>query len=473
MSISGALSNALSGLSANARAAEVVASNISNATTEGYSPRDLSLSGRVTGGRGGVIVNGIIRHSDAVLQTDRRMVAAGHAGATVTSTALSRLAGLVGVSGEVGALDTQFSDFQAALVLAQSSPDSTARLTAVATQAQALAQRFNSMGAAVQTMRQEADSAIGRGLRDVNALLANVVDLNARIGATDGQEKAALLDLRDQAIDQIAEFVPVRVVQRARDAVALFSTSGAILLDGRAVALGFGETPTITPDMTLESGSLSAATINGLPTAGLAGGRLAALFDLRDRLLPQAQTEIDALAMDLALRFQTTETDPGRAPGDPALFTDAGQAVVPGQPITGLAQRLALNSAARPDSGAVWRIRDGLSAATPGPAGDNQRLAAMVRATESLGTSITTGATRHFSGHIADLQSLSAVRQIEAERSQSFAAAQLEGLTIRGLQGGVDTDEQMQRLLLIQQSYAANARVIETVGTLLDTLIRI
>jgi flagellar hook-associated protein 1 FlgK len=74
MSISGALSNALSGLSANARAAEVVASNISNATTEGYSPRDLSQSGRVTGGRGGVIVNGIIRHSDAVLQTDRRMV---------------------------------------------------------------------------------------------------------------------------------------------------------------------------------------------------------------------------------------------------------------------------------------------------------------------------------------------------------------------------------------------------------------
>jgi flagellar hook-associated protein 1 FlgK len=134
---------------------------------------------------------------------------------------------------------------------------------------------------------------------------------------------------------------------------------------------------------------------------------------------------------------------------------------------------LALNSAALPEAGTVWRIRDGLSATTPGPAGDNRRLAAMVQAIEGLGTSNTTGATRHFAGHIADVQSLAAVRQIEAERRQSFAAAQLEGLTVRVLQGGVDTDEQMQRLLLIQQSYAANARVIETVGTLLDTLIRI
>eukprot|EP00581_Thalassiosira_minuscula_P024003 CAMPEP_0184437988 /NCGR_PEP_ID=MMETSP0738-20130409/628709_1 /TAXON_ID=385413 /ORGANISM="Thalassiosira miniscula, Strain CCMP1093" /LENGTH=42 /DNA_ID= /DNA_START= /DNA_END= /DNA_ORIENTATION= len=42
MSISSALSNALTGLTASARRAEVVSSNISNAMTEGYGRRSLN-----------------------------------------------------------------------------------------------------------------------------------------------------------------------------------------------------------------------------------------------------------------------------------------------------------------------------------------------------------------------------------------------------------------------------------------------
>jgi len=38
---------------------------------------------------------------------------------------------------------------------------------------------------------------------------------------------------------------------------------------------------------------------------------------------------------------------------------------------------------------------------------------------------------------------------------------------------GVDTDAEMQRLLLIEQSYQANARVISVVDDLLETLTRI
>jgi len=39
--------------------------------------------------------------------------------------------------------------------------------------------------------------------------------------------------------------------------------------------------------------------------------------------------------------------------------------------------------------------------------------------------------------------------------------------------GGVDTDAEMQSLLLIEQSYAANARVIQTVSDMLDILMQI
>jgi len=38
---------------------------------------------------------------------------------------------------------------------------------------------------------------------------------------------------------------------------------------------------------------------------------------------------------------------------------------------------------------------------------------------------------------------------------------------------GVDTDFELQNMLLIEQSYAANARVIQTVGDMIDRLLQL
>ena len=56
MSLSGALSNALSGMTANARKAGIVSTNISNALTEGYGRRELAVSPSMIGTYGGVSV---------------------------------------------------------------------------------------------------------------------------------------------------------------------------------------------------------------------------------------------------------------------------------------------------------------------------------------------------------------------------------------------------------------------------------
>ena len=63
MSLSGALSNALSGLTANARAAGLVSTNIANATTEGYGRRDVVLTPGPVGTSGGVRLLGVARQS--------------------------------------------------------------------------------------------------------------------------------------------------------------------------------------------------------------------------------------------------------------------------------------------------------------------------------------------------------------------------------------------------------------------------
>ncbi|MCB1400369.1 MAG: flagellar hook-associated protein FlgK, partial [Rhodobacteraceae bacterium] len=77
MSITGALNNALSGLAAASRAAEIVASNTANATTPGYAKRGLALSVADLGGRGaGVRIDGVTRQVNDSLLGDLRLATA-------------------------------------------------------------------------------------------------------------------------------------------------------------------------------------------------------------------------------------------------------------------------------------------------------------------------------------------------------------------------------------------------------------
>ena len=75
MSISRSLSIAGSGLSANARLAEIVSANIANALTEGYARRTVALSSAAQ--EGGVRITGILRQTDTSLIADRRLAQAG------------------------------------------------------------------------------------------------------------------------------------------------------------------------------------------------------------------------------------------------------------------------------------------------------------------------------------------------------------------------------------------------------------
>ncbi len=61
----------------------------------------------------------------------------------------------------------------------------------------------------------------------------------------------------------------------------------------------------------------------------------------------------------------------------------------------------------------------------------------------------------------------------QAEQVQSFASSQFNELTELMLAEGVDTDQELQRLILIEQTYAANARVISAVDEMMQTLLRV
>lgn len=484
MGLSYSLSNALSGLTANARMAETVSSNLANAMTEGYGLRETMLSSRAVGGRGaGVQIDGVARHVDRALLSDRRAADATLAGEGDTANALARLEARLGAVGEGDSIPARLDALNTALVSASADPGSEIRLGGVASSLNGLVGALGDGSTAISNMRADADAEIAIQVASLNEGLARIERLNADItrARNTGNDPAALMDQRQVAIDAVAEIVPLREMTRPAGQVALISTEGVLLIDGTAAVFGFDPASVVTPEMSLAAGGLSGLTRNGEPVTGsaangigrMAGGSLGAAFALRDERLPTAQAGLDALARDLIERFADPAADPSLGAGQAGLFTEAGGPLDPsGGP--GLAGRIAVNPAADPDDGgALWRLRDGMGAAAPGPAGDGAQIGRWLDALDTARPLATGGAAASASAHAARYVAGIGRDRLAAEETLGFAQARRDSLHAAELAGGVDTDDQMQRLIRIEEAYAANARVMQVVQSLMQRLMEI
>lgn len=485
MSLGSALWIASSGLQAASRSADVVSGNVANALTPGYKRREIVLGAQNLGGEGvGVRVLGTTRAFDPLLRNDRMLAQAAVGVADTQARALERIETVIGDPTQPGSLSGRIADFEGSLVEAASQPDSQARLSTALASARQLVDAFATIGNEIQDQRSTADRGIAEMVDQLNDGMEKIAALNTeitRLGALQ-RESSGLLEQRQQVIDDLAELVPMRQVERPGGQVALYSDGGLVLLDGRPRPLEFTPIGRVAPGMTIDPGILSGLSRDGRligvsgPGSMIAGGALQAQFTLRDDLLPEAQSALDALARDLVDRFADPGLDPSLAPGDAGLFTDAGLPFDPMDEV-GLAQRLSLNPAVDPEAGGdLWRLRDGVGAASPGDIGQSELLAALgerLEAPIAPASGPVAGQTRSFADHAATLLSDIATRRQDLDGEVTFQSVRLDSLRTREGAEGVDTDDEMQKLLAIEQAYGANARVIETLEDLMDRLLGI
>ena len=482
MSINTSLSSALSGLSVAARRAEVVASNIANAATPGYGRRVLQIAARTTGTHGyGVTATGVTRVMDMRVVGERRLADSDAAGRSTLASFYKALEMKIGSPDEPQSLNGRVAALNQTLLEATSHPESEARLDQVASSAKALASTLKTVSDTIQDQRVAADTEISNQVQRLSDALNRVADLNSQIRSNSGagSDPSALMDQRQQLIDSIATIVPVREYDRGNGQIALMTSGGQMLVDGGVAKIEFSPVGVISPAMTLQSGALGALMIDGRAVdavgdnSPVAGGSLAALFKVRDVDGVEAQTRVDAVARDLVERFQDPSLDATRAPGDPGLFTDGISAFDPANEV-GLSQRLKLNALVDPDAGGqLWRLRDGLGATVPGPSGN----AALLNAWEGALTAdrspvsgnFMTGA-RSFSELSADFTSQVSTSRLGAESDAAYAQAQADTMKSMDLENGVDTDQEMQDLLQIEQAYAANAKVMSTIDDMIKQL---
>ncbi|WP_371156746.1 flagellar basal body protein [Jannaschia sp. 2305UL9-9] len=481
MSLSASLNNALTGLGLSSRRAEIIASNVANADTPGYARRQLVTSGTTTGVPAGR--TSVVRDVDPTLQGMRRDAQAKTAEASVGQAFHTRFEAAIGDPDQSGSLQELLARLDASFTAAAADPTSATRLAVVSQSAQDLADKLNSLGDLVTTDRQATEGAVGDTVDRLNDDLSSVASLNgdiARMRAT-GVDPSNLLDQRQSIVDRIATDIPLRQLPRDNGGIALVSQGGVVLLDGGAAEIGYQPRTLIQPHQTYPD-DLSGLTVNGRNVGagavgdGLAGGGLGGLFTLRDEGATTAMARLDAVAVELGARFQDPSVDPSLAGATAGLFTDAGARVDDGD-FVGLSSRIAVNARVTPDQpSGHWHLRDGLGAVTPGSTSNQEQL---FRFSEALGTvavpvSSSLGDGSHdIAGLGARLRSAVSLDRVTADEVLDRSRAQETTLVDLRDGGAVDIDEEMRSLLEVEQAYAANARLIQAVGQMMDRLTEI
>jgi flagellar hook-associated protein 1 FlgK len=490
MSLSLSLNNALSGLTVNGKRLEVTSTNLANALTDGYGRKSVEASALVLDGNGtGVAVLGVNRAAVPELTAARRQSDGDAASATAAADGLGRLGQILGEATDDDSLFRRVEQFETALRTLAETPESAPRQTQAVEAARDLATDLNTASQEMAIVRQNADAAIAAEVATVNNNLQEIAELNAKIQrlTAGGRDISSLVDARELLIDEINASIPVRVHQRSDNVVHLTTAEGLFVLADNPATIGFTRSPVITTPMIYDpagGGALSGLTLHGIditPTSGhpqaITGGALAGHFAVRDQHATQALAQIDQFAGDLIARFEDPTVDPTLAAGDPGLFTDLGGALDP-LTIDGLAGRIGVNALADPAQGGdPARLRDGLQSLGPGPLANDTTVRSYLDAlTAPRSAAAIPGVDGDFSaaGMVSVITESLGVLRTGAETEAATLNATRETLaTTEAQEIGVNTDEELSALIVIEQAFAANAQVIQATSRMFQEVVEL
>lgn len=490
MSITSSIANALTGLRASGSRADTASNNLANALTKGYGRQEVSVNAAILEGVGvGVRVLSVSRAAAPNLTAARREADGEAATLAPQANALESLARSLGEATGADGLGRRLESFETALRALAETPESAQRQVQTALAARDVAVQLNTLSDQASVIRQNADGEIKTLVDTVNRNVQRIDDLNGKIVSltASGSNVAALIDERERTIDEVSAILPVRVHPQQNGSVHLTTSQGMYLLAEEPETLSFVSSPIITPGMVYDpagGGALSGVSLGSIDITStgthpqrLTEGALAGELAVRDQIGATFNDQIDQFAADLIARFQDPAVDPTLGATDTGLFTDAGGVLDPAT-IDGLADRISLNVLVDPSSGGdPARLRDGLLSAALGPSASDTIPRALIDAVTGLRSAATIpGVDGNLSAFqmVAGIVEIVGINRTGAQRDLSAATATREALaTSEAEEIGVDTDAELQDLILIEQAFSANLQVIQTASRMLLELTEI
>ena len=325
MSISLALQNGLSGLTASQAGLAAISQNVANANTVGYSRQVLSLQQRVINGvNSGVQVGNVDRVVDSFLVRELQAQISRVGETLAASQFYTETQSRFGTPGNNSSLSADLAQFGAALDTLSVNPEDPALGFNVVAAGVAVARSISEFVNGVQKLRNQADTEIKSTVDAINLQLRNVFDLNTAIARAkvNGEASAGLEDRRDQAVSALAENISISSFVRKSGELTILAEGGLALVDNEVRELDYS--PAAVVKDTTVFGAISIFRIE--PTSGarlgagqelvssgasaaivsnVAGGRLKGLIGVRDSDLNDLAAQVETIAT--AVRDQYNE----------------------------------------------------------------------------------------------------------------------------------------------------------------------
>ncbi|MDD3371419.1 MAG: flagellar basal body protein, partial [Alphaproteobacteria bacterium] len=170
MSLSGALTAALSGLHASTAAAQIISSNISNSQTDGYTKKSVQLSAVVTGTNGGgVEITGYSRTTDTVLSATLNAATTTSSYYSTQNSYMSQVQAILDSTSNPPALSDDLSAFQAAWTEFAASPSDETIEKTVISAGQKLANTINNIAEQTATLKSSVEDGFLTSIAELNA----------------------------------------------------------------------------------------------------------------------------------------------------------------------------------------------------------------------------------------------------------------------------------------------------------------
>lgn len=316
MSLMSALSTAVSGLRTTQTGMNLVAQNVANADSAGYTRKTIQPVQTLNGPRGaGVQAGPVQRVMDDLLGKQLRTETSGAGYAKTRAEFASALDGLFGTPGEASSLDYAVNAFNEKLGALADDPSSFALRAGVLSAGETLAGRMASVATGVQGLRSQAEGRIDTAVTRANELLKGIADTNSQITSESFRGgSAALEDERDRMINELSGLMGIEVQKGDNSAVIIRTPSGQTLFDGvNPTTLSFDRRPALDSGLAYDPvnsgvGVIRAETGSGARFDLIAGGafqsgEIAAALEMRDEILPQAQRQLDEMAAGFARAF--------------------------------------------------------------------------------------------------------------------------------------------------------------------------
>jgi flagellar hook-associated protein 1 FlgK len=303
--INSALSVMTGALDADQEALNVVANNVANANTAGYTEEKPDWQENAPISVGGVLVGDGVTETGATSQRDRVLEERLDQQQQMASASSTRLTALNNIqalftpdsgsssatAGDIGSDITSFFDSFSSL---ESDPTDNALREQVLSSASTLAGDISSAASSLNSQSAAIDQEATGVVSQVNSLTSAIAQLNLSIESSSPNSDAGTLeDQRQQDLSRLSQLIGINQVTTENNGLSVTTTSGQLLVsEGQSTQLTTGTVNGVT-DFFLGGTDITSQLASG-------GGQLGGYLTARDVDIPGALSSLDQLAYSVS-----------------------------------------------------------------------------------------------------------------------------------------------------------------------------